>query len=70
MANEVEKKILEEDKDRIKADRDKWITQRKAQRAHLKRMRRRMQLLNLRDDVDTNKTLWKEEIEPGLDKGE
>lgn len=67
MSNETEKKILEEDAERIEADRQKWIVERKRQRGHFHGMKRKMNILN-RLPGSTSEQMWKEDIEPKLDK--
>ena len=65
---DIEDKIEQEDAERLEKDRQKWIVERKKQRAHFKLLRERMIRLNKNPDVDTAEEIWKDNIEPKLNR--
>jgi len=67
---ETEDKVMQDDVKRLEDDRQKWIVERKRQRNHFKLLGQKMIRLNKNPDVDTAEEIWKNHIEPNLDKQE
>jgi hypothetical protein len=65
---ETEDRITQEEKERLEEDRQKWIVERKRQRNHFKLLGQKMINLNKDPNVDTAEEIWKNHIEPNLDK--
>jgi hypothetical protein len=63
---DTEDRILQDDKERIEQDRQKWIINRKRQRAHFNLLKKRMVRLNKDPNVDTAEEIWKDNIEPNI----
>jgi len=70
MSEDIEKKLLEEDAERLEADRQKWIVNRKRQRNHFQLLSKRMVVLNKDPNVDTAEEIWNNDIEPKIDSKE
>jgi len=67
---DTEDKVMQDDARRLEEDRQKWIVERKRQRNHFKLLGQKMIRLNKNSDVDTAEEIWKNHIEPNLDKQE
>jgi hypothetical protein len=67
---ETEDKVMQDEAKRLEDDRQKWIVERKRQRDHFKLLGQKMIRLNKNSDVDTAEEIWKNHIEPNLDKQE
>jgi hypothetical protein len=63
---DTEDRLLQDDKERIELDRQKWIIERKRQRAHFGLLKLRMKLLN--KGTGDAEEIWKDNIEPNLNK--
>jgi hypothetical protein len=61
-----EERILQEEAERLEKDRQKWITDRKRQRAHFETLKLRMNLLN--KGVGSQGEIWNNIIEPKVKK--
>jgi len=67
---DTEDKVMQDDARRLEEDRQKWIVECKRQRNHFKLLGQKMIRLNKNSDVDTAEEIWKNHIEPNLDKQE
>jgi len=63
---ETEDKILAEEAARLEEDRQKWITERKAQRSHFEQLKLRMMFL--KQGVGNPDEIWEKEIQPKIDQ--
>jgi hypothetical protein len=65
---EIEEKVKQEEADRIAEDQRKWIVDRKRQYKHFNRLCILMKILNKDAEVNTAEHIWKNEIEPKINK--
>lgn len=67
---ETEDKVMQDEAKHLEDDRQKWIVERKRQRDHFKLLGLKMINLNKDPNVNTAEEIWKNDIEPNLDKQE